>query len=301
MSEPSGSLLHPRHWHSWLGLGLLRLVSLLPWGLQRLLARALGAIGFHVLRIRRRVTLVNLRLCFPAMTEAERRTLARRHYQSLALGILEVARSWWRDPQDLPLHRIIGLEHLEAAKARGKGVLLVSGHFTTLEITGRMLSLTTRLACLYRDPNNPVLAEMLRRHRASWATQAIAMTDLKGLLSALRAGEAVWYAPDQGRKSAQAQLLPFFGEPCLTNTATHRLAQMSGASVVQFYGRRLPDNSYELRILPALADFPSDSAERDTLRLVADLEAAVLAAPEQYLWVHRRFKKRGRALPNAYA
>ena len=300
MPEPTGNLLHPRHWHSWLGIGLLRLVSLLPWGLQRLLARALGALCFHLIPVRRHVTLVNLRLCFPGLTEAERRTLARRHYQSLALGILEVARSWWRAPAELPPHRIIGLEHLEAAKARGKGVLLVSGHFTTLEITGRMLSLATRLSCLYRDPNNAVLAESLRRHRGAWASQAIPMTDLKGLLSALRAGEAVWYAPDQGRRSAQSQLLPFFGEPCITNTATHRLAQMSGAAVVQFYGRRLPDNSYELRILPALEGFPSDDAARDTLRLVAGLEEAVRAAPEQYLWVHRRFKRR-RGLPDAYA
>lgn len=300
MPEPTGNLLHPRHWHSWLGIGLLRLVSLLPWGLQRLLARALGALCFHLIPVRRHVTLVNLRLCFPELTEAARRTLARRHYQSLALGILEVARSWWRAPAELPPHRIIGLEHLEAAKARGKGVLLVSGHFTTLEITGRMLSLATQLSCLYRDPNNAVLATQLRRHRASWTRQAIEMRDLKGLLRALREGGVVWYAPDQGKRTAQSELLPFFGEPCVTNTSTARLAEMTGASVLTFYSHRLPDNTYVLCIRRAPADMPSGDPVEDTRRLVAELEKAVRAAPEQYLWVHRRFKAR-EGLPDAYA
>lgn len=299
MSEPAGSLLHPRHWHSWLGLGLLRAVSLLPWGLQRLLARGLGAFVFHVLRIRRQVTLTNLRLCFPELPEAERRRIARRHYQSLALGVLEVARCWWRQPKDLPAHRVEGLELLREAAGRGKGVLLVSGHFTTLEITGRMLSLRQTMSCLYRDPNNAVLAELLRRHRSDWASRAIEMQDLRGLVRALREGEIVWYAPDQGKRTAQSELLPFFGEPCITNTSTPRLAEMTGAAVLTFYARREPDNAYVLRIERAPEGIPSGDPAADTRRLVAGLEAAVRAAPEQYLWVHRRFKAR-EGLPNPY-
>lgn len=300
MPKHTGSLLHPRQWHNWVGLGALRLASLMPWRLQRGLAAAAGAVCFHLVPVRRRVVLVNLRTCFPEMTECARRGIARRHYQSLALGILEIARSWWRPPGDLPPHRIEGLEHLEAAKALGKGVLLVSGHFTTLEITGRMLSLRTRLACLYRDPNNDVLAHMLRRHRTSWATRAIPMRDLKGLVRALREGEVVWYAPDQGKRTAQSELLPFFGEPCVTNTSTPRLAEMTGAAVLTFYAHRLPDSSYLLRIRKAPAGVPSGDAVADTRKLIADLESAVREAPEQYLWVHRRFKRRP-GLPDIYA
>lgn len=300
MHRTTGSLLHPRHWATWLGLGALRLVSLLPWGLQRLLARGFGALAFHLLRVRRHVTLANLRLCFPGLAESERRVLARRHYQSLALGVLEVARCWWRGPGALPPHRIEGLERLQAAKARGKGVLLVSGHFTTLEITGRMLSLRIAMGCLYRDPNNAVLAELLRRHRSAWSTRAIEMHDLKGLVRALREGEIVWYAPDQGKRTAQSELLPFLGEPCITNTSTPRLAEMTGAAVLTFYARREADGSYVLRLADAPAGIPSGDPAADTRRLVAGLEDAVRAAPEQYLWVHRRFKAR-EGLPDAYA
>lgn len=294
---------HPadlRHLHTRVGLAALWLVSRLPWPVQRALAAALGWLAFHVLRIRREVVLTNLRLCFPELDEGARRRLARRHYQSLALGILEVARCWWRKPADLPPHRIEGLDLLKAAVAKGKGVLLVSGHFTTLEITGRMLSLAHPIACLYRDPNNTLLAALLRRHRTAWATRAIEMRDLKGLLGALRAGEVVWYAPDQGKRTAQSELLPFFGEPCITNTATPRLATMTGAEVLTFHVRRETDGAYILTLAPAPAGIPSDDPAADTIRLVGELEKAVRASPEQYLWVHRRFKAR-EGMPNPYA
>lgn len=302
MSAPSPEP-HPadlRHLHTRVGLAALWLVSRLPWSVQRALADAAGWVAFHVVRIRRKVVDTNLRLCFPELDESARRELALRHYQSLALGILEVARCWWRKPADLPPHRIEGLDLLRAAAAKGKGVLLVSGHFTTLEITGRMLSLRQPIACLYRDPNNALLAAHLRRHRTDWATRAIEMRDLKGLLGALRAGEVVWYAPDQGKRTAQSELLPFFGEPCITNTSTPRLATMTGAEILTFHARREADGSYALTLAAAPEGIPSDNPAADTMRLVAELEGAVRAAPEQYLWVHRRFKAR-EGLPNPYA
>jgi KDO2-lipid IV(A) lauroyltransferase len=271
-------------------LGSLWLVARLPWSWQRGLAAAFGAFAFHCLPIRRHVTLVNLRVCFPELTEDARRTLGRRHYQSLALGILEVARSWWRRPADLPPYRVEGLEGLERVRATGRGVLLVSGHFTTLEIAGRMLSLRTPLSCLYRDPNNPVLAALFRRHRGLWLRQAISMNDLNGLFRALRGGETVWYAPDQGKWTQQSAVLPFFGRPAITNTSTARLAKMTGAAVFTFFPRREPDGTYVLTISPELTEIPGPDPEADTLRLTALLEEAVRAAPEQYLWVHRRFK-----------
>ena len=126
------------------------------------------------------------------------------------------------------------------------------------------------------------------------------MRDLKGLVRALREGEVVWYAPDQGKRTAQSELLPFFGEPCITNTSTPRLAEMTGATVLTFYARREDDGSYLLRIKPAPEGIPSGDPVADTRRLVDGLEDAVRAAPEQYLWVHRRFKARA-GLQDAYA
>ena len=298
--SPQPSLLSVRFWPTWLALGILWPVSYLPWSWQRGLARLVGRLGYHLIRIRRTVVETNLKLCFPQWSVTERDKVARRHYQSLVLALFEVGRCWWRSADKLPAHQIEGLDLLRAAVQRGKGVLLVSGHFTTLEITGRMLSLQQPLCCLYRDPNNALLAEMLRKHRTSWTNRAIEMNDLKGLLRALREGEIVWYAPDQGKRTAQSELLPFFGEKCITNTSTARLAEMTGAEILSFYAYRQPNGFYQLVITQAPAGLPSGNASADTLKLVAELEAAVLRAPEQYLWVHRRFKAR-EGMQDAYA
>ncbi|MBM3825293.1 MAG: lipid A biosynthesis acyltransferase [Verrucomicrobia bacterium] len=272
------------------GLAVLWLVSRLPWSWQRRLAVVAGWMAYRCLPLRRHVVRVNLRICFPELGEAEREALAIRHYQSLVLGALEVARCWWRGPAELPPCRVEGLEALERLRAEGRPVLLVSGHFTTLEIAGRMLSLRTPLSCLYRDPNNAVLAGLLRRHRTAWTHRAISMNDLMGLLRALRQGDTVWYAPDQGKWTPQSRLLPFFGRDAITNTATAKLAQMSGAAVMTFFPVRLEDGSYALKLDGPLEGFPSGDAEADTRRLTGLLEDAVRAAPDQYLWVHRRFK-----------
>jgi len=272
------------------GLGILWLICRLPWSWQRPLARAAGRAIYHLVPVRRHVVLVNLRICFPGLDEPALRRLARLHYESLVLGVLEVARCWWRESADLPPRRIEGLERLEKARAAGKGVIVVSGHFTTLEIAGRMLALETPLCCLYRDPNNPVLAELFRKHRSAWASRAIEMNDLKGMLRALRDGEAVWYAPDQAKWTPQSLILPFFGRPAITNASTAKLAQMSGAAVVTFFPKRLDDGSYLLVVGEPLQSFPSGDAEADTRRISALLEDAIREAPDQYLWVHRRFK-----------
>lgn len=283
-----------------LGLLALWVNSRLPWGWQRGSAAALGWLVFHFAPVRRHVVMVNLRTCFPELTKAERRSLAIRHYQSLALGVMEVADCWWRPLERLPRFTLEGLESLEEIRRSGRAVILVSGHFTTLEIAGRMLSTRTPLSCLYRDPNNPIIADLLRKHRTVWAKRAIAMNDLAGLVRSLKAGDTVWYAPDQGKWTPQSLLLPFFGEPAITNTSTVKLAEMTGAAVMQFYPKRLPDGTYLLKILPPLDGFPSGDVVADTLRIARGLEQAVREAPEQYLWVHRRFKWR-QGMPDLYA
>lgn len=283
-----------------LGLLLLWINSRLPWWAQRAVASALGWMIFHLVPVRRHVVMVNLRTCFPELTAAERRSLAIRHYQSLAFGMMEVADCWWRPLERLPGFTVEGLGAVEEMKRAGRAVILVSGHFTTLEIAGRMLSTRTPLSCLYRDPNNPIIAGLLRKHRTVWAKRAIAMNDLAGLVRALKEGDTVWYAPDQGKWTPQSLLLPFFGEPAITNTSTSKLAEMTGAAVMQFYPKRLPDGTYLLKILPALEDFPSGDVAADTLRITRGLEQAIREAPEQYLWVHRRFKWR-QGMPDLYA
>jgi len=291
----------PQYWPTWVGLGLFRALNRLPWRVQCACARGLGSFAYHCVPIRRRVVLINLRLCFPEKSEREIRALARAHYRAIALGLFETCAAWWSDARRLPPHRVEGLDHLERAAALGRGVIVLSAHVTTLELCGRMMVEHRPVGCLYRDPNNPVVASQMRRNRERRAAIAVHFDDLKGLIRGLRAGYAIWYAPDQGKRTKQTEILPFFGVPAITNTATPKLAEMTGAPVVPYFGRREPDGSYTLSILPPLEDFPTADAAADAIRINRLIEEQVRRAPEQYLWVHRRFKARGPEYPDVYA
>lgn len=290
----------PWHWPMWAGLGLFRLLNFLPWPLKRLLARGLGRFVYHVVRIRRHVVFVNLRLCFPEKSEKEIRALARAHYDALALGLFETCAGWWSPPHRLPPHRIVGREHLERALAAGKGALMLTAHFTTLEIGARYMTDVFSLACLYRDPNNPVLARQMLRQRARHMKLAVDFEDLKGLIRALRAGWAIWYAPDQGKRTKLSEILPFFGIPAITNTSTSKIAAMTGAAVVPYFVRREPDHSYTLTLSAPLENFPTDDASADAIRVNRLIEERIRDVPEQYFWVHKRFKARGPGYPDVY-
>jgi Kdo2-lipid IVA lauroyltransferase/acyltransferase len=296
--SPLLPLLAPRHWPTWLGVGLLRaLVVTLPVDSLLALGRWLGRLAMPFAGRRRRITDINLGLCFPDLSETERRALARRHFESLGMAVFEFCLGWWAPDARLAGRvRVEGMEHLHAAFERGKGVILLSAHFTTLEIGGRFLAIHTcglPLNAMYRRSDNPVVERVLRERRRRHFGEPIGRDDVRAMVRALKGNEAVWYAFDQNYRAKNKVFAPFFGVAAATNTATSRLAQATGAAVVPFFTRRLPDGTgYVQRIAPPLADFPSGDAQADATRLNALIEGWVREAPEQYLWSHRRFKTR---------
>lgn len=285
-------LREPRHWPLALGLLLVRLLTVLPLAWQRALGRLVGRVTQRVSR-RREVVAVNLRWCFPELSDSERRNLSRAQFEALGIGLFETALAWWAS--DSRLQRIVdieGLPHLEQALASGHGVLLLTGHFSALELGARFITRYCRFHAMYRPHGNPFYQAVMRRARERRSgLSAIVQDDIRSTVRALRRGEVVWYAPDQnyGRQSVFA---PFFGIPALTITATARLVQMSGALVLPYFPQRLPDGRYRLTILPPLADFPSADPTADAARINALLEDWIRRVPEQYFWVHRRFKSR---------
>lgn len=290
MEKVSGKhFLHPRYWPTWTGLGLLWLLVQLPWPAQMWLGKQVGLLMFHVLPRRREVCCINLQLAFPELDALARHQLNRAHFISLGCGILELGQSWWGNPDRLTRQtRIEGLEHLETARQSG-GVLLLSAHFTSLELGGRLLAQQIPLHVVYRPHQNPLLEWRVARLRAKRYGKAISRDNIRDMVRSLRDGQIVWYAQDQNFGLKNSVFAPFFGVAAATNTATSRLAQLGRARVVPFFTLRT-DTGYLLRFLPALENFPGDAILEDTTRINHIIEQQVREFPAQYLWTHRRFK-----------
>jgi KDO2-lipid IV(A) lauroyltransferase len=284
--------LGPRTWPTWLGIGIMALLARLPWPLQRGLGRALGGVLRPLLGERRRIAARNLALCFPALDDVARASLLRQHFAALGIGLFEFARAWWGSVA--PLRRglqVDGLEHVEAARAGGRGVIVISGHFTTLEICGRLLCDHVPLAGMYRPHAQAAMEWAVKHGRLRYAAAMFGRDELRPALRHLKQGGLLWFAPDQDTRRGDSVFVPFFGRPASSLTSTHQLARLSGAAVLAFAHVRRPDGGYTLRLSPAFADFPSEDAVADTARVMAAIEGMARAAPAQYLWIHRRFKR----------
>lgn len=284
-------------------MAVLRAAVWLPYGARLALGRTFGRAMHAALASKRRIAHINLKLCLPELDEARRDTLVREHFANLGVGVLEAGPAWWaRTDQLPPLAEVRGLEYLDAALARGKGVLLLTAHFTSLEIGGRLLLTQRPFAALYRHQSNALFNEFMVRQRTEHCARAIHRDDVRAILRALKDHLPVWYAPDQNYAGHFQVFAPFFGIPAATNGATARLARSSGAAVVPYFPERLPGRQgYRLVIQPALADFPSGDAEADAARINAVIEQQVRRLPAQYLWIHRRFKTRPEGGANPYA
>ena len=306
MERPSFRLafLNPRYWPLWLGLGLLWLLVQLPYAALLRLAQGLGWIFYHVADQRRAIARRNLELCFPQLDERARDRLLRRNFASSAMALLEMAMSWWWPRQRLArLAHIEGIEHLQAAQRDGQGVILMALHFTTLEIGAALLGQRHTIDGMYRQHKNPVFDFIQRRgrERHNLDATAIEREDVRAMLKVLRAGRAIWYAPDQDYGAKQSLFVPLFGIPAATVTATTKFARLGRARVLPFTQERLVDGSgYRLVVHPPLADFPGESEEADCLRINRWVERCVSQLPEQYLWAHRRFKTRPPGEPKLY-
>jgi Kdo2-lipid IVA lauroyltransferase/acyltransferase len=286
------SLLHPRYWPTWIALGVLRVFEPLPFAFLVQLGSTVGSILVRLplsfVRIARR----NLELCLPEYSDAQRETILRQHFRSVGIGIFETAISWWSSDERIrKLTQLEGEQHLEAALAKGQGVILLSAHFTTLEIGARAICARLPTNIMYRPTKNEVLERFLMRNRGRQAKRAIPRDDVRTLISALKNNEPVWYAPDQSYRKKGAEMVPLFGIPAATNTATSRLARMTGAAVLPYFPERLPNGrGYRMTIQPALENFPTKNPAQDALTFNRLIEAHVHKVPEQYLWIHRRFK-----------
>ncbi len=297
--KPLSSYWTPRYWPAWLGIGLLRLVCLLPHGAALAVGRALGRLAYRFGGLRRAIVRRNIELCFPGLATTEYNDLAYEHFKALGMSVVEMGLGRWASDSHLQsITEMVGTEHLQNAIKNGHGVILLSAHFTTLEISGRVLALhSPPFDAVYRKNSSDFITELQRSGRERAAESTIEKRDIKKMVRSLRDGRVVWYAPDQSYNRKGSVVVDFFGVPSMHTTATSSLARLGRAVTIPYFPRRKADGSYVLTLLPPLENFPGDDPLDDTRRYIKVLEDHIRTCPEQYLWIHRKFK----GLPEGYA
>jgi len=295
--------LTPRYWPGWLAAGLLWVLGKTPQRLAVGLSHPLGWLMARTAQRRREIAARNLERCFPELNAAERGRLLSACFRALSRMLFEVA--WSAAASERFVRRVAqmeGLQHARAALEEGRGVLLVTGHFTCLELAARRTALEfPRAAGVYRPLRSPVLEWYQRRARGQWTESMIPKDDLRSAVRFLRSGGILWYAPDQDFGPKRSVFAPFFGLPAATLTATERLVKLTGCRVVSMFpSYDEVTHRYTVRLYPALEDFPTGDMVADLSRLNAQLEEQVRQAPDQYWWIHRRFKTRPPGEPPFY-
>lgn len=297
------ALLHPRYWPSWLGVGVLWLVVQLPYPVIYRLGNAIGRLALLLMKRRAQIAYRNLELCFPEKSEAERHQMVVKNFESVGMGVMETGIAWfWPTKRINRWMDASGLEHIRAVQDSGRGVLLIGIHFLTLEMGARMFGIHNPGIGVYRPNDNPVIDWLQTWGRMRSNKDMIDRKDLKGMVRALKNGEIIWYAPDHDYGPRASVFAPLFAvKDAATTSGTWMLAKMSKACVVPFVPRRKPNGKgYELIILEPECDPPLENVEVTAAWMNTIVEKCIMMTPEQYMWLHRRFKTRPEGAPSLY-
>ncbi|MBE9567922.1 MAG: LpxL/LpxP family Kdo(2)-lipid IV(A) lauroyl/palmitoleoyl acyltransferase [Proteobacteria bacterium] len=297
------SYLAPKHWPTWLGIGILRLSSFLPLSVIHIIGPALGMLIYRLASSRRRVARINLKQAYPDYSDDQITALTKASFRSLGLSIFEMGMAWfWSERALKKICQIEGMEHLEQAVAKNKGVILLTGHFTTLEIGGFLISLyLDKPNAIFKRAHNPLFNTLMMHYRSRMGSELIETRNVRAFIRGLKDGYVTWYGPDQDFADQDIVFTPFLGGIASTLTATAKLSRITGAAVVPFYPVRLAGNKgYKLIILPELDNYPTGDIMADSARINKVIEEMVYQQPEQYLWSHKRFKKTADNSPSIY-
>ena len=289
------AFLSPKYWLTWLGVIILYSISWLPYKWQLGLGRLIGRLLFKIGSKRKHVADTNLKLCFPEMSEQERQHILKKNFENTGIALLETGMGWWWPNWRVKSKiNIIGLEHIEEAQKQGKGVLLLAMHYLSVEINCRGIGSGHPMVVFYRPHNNQLMEYFQFRGRGRSNKYMLGKRDVKGLLRALKDGEACIYLPDQDYGRSRSIFVPFFAVPeAASTTGTLIFARQKNTQTHMIIPTRNDDGSgYTLEIKPMLENFPTGDDTADVLRVNQELEKAILVKPEQYMWLHRRFKTR---------
>ncbi|CAM3666320.1 kdo(2)-lipid IV(A) palmitoleoyltransferase [Rahnella bruchi] len=297
------SFLHPRYWLTWFGLGVLFLLVQLPYPVLNRLGIWLGRTSMRFLKRRVSITRRNLQLCFPELPSDQVEARIISNFESLGMGLLETGMAWfWSDARVKRWFDVSGLHNLKKAQENKQGVLVIGVHFMSLELGGRAMGLCQPMMAMYRPHNNKAMEFVQTWGRMRSNKAMLDRKDLRGMVHALKKGEAVWFAPDQDYGPRGSVFAPLFAvDQAATTSGTFMLARLAKPALVTVVlVRKALGKGYELVIQPQLQDYPIDDEMAAAAYMNRVIEKEIMRAPDQYLWLHRRFKTRPAGTPSLY-
>lgn len=288
------SFVSVKYWPTHISLFILKVIAKMPASWRRNLGNGLGFVMRKLAKKRRRITKINLNLCYPELNAKQAEELLNKNLAATGRGLIETASCWYSDlKQQQNKTQVTGKQHLDAALAKGKGVILLSFHMTSLEIGGCLLGAHYDFYAMYKPNKNPLFEKAMCEGRMRHLKGLLARENVRGTIKTLRNNNIVWYAADQNYGGKTVVFVPFFGIQAATITATTKLAQMTGAAVVPFTQRRLEgDDRYQLTLYPAFDPFPGDNEIDDAAQINLFLENYLKQYPIDYMWLHQRFRNR---------
>lgn len=295
--------LAPKWWPSWLLLGLLWLIALLPLRVSRVLGVILGLFIYMLNAKRRHIARVNLGLCFPEKSGRTRTRLLRRHFLVKGQSYVDLGFLAWASPRRIRHYtQFHGLEQLRVARERGKNVILLAPHCLGMNFAASVLAHQHAEFSMMKIQRNPVVNWLLNRGRMRFGLKLVARTQgLRPVVRALKQGLAFYYLPDEDFGPRHSVFAPFFGVPTATLTTLGRLADLTDAVVIPCFVRLLSrGRGYEVTLKPALTNFPGGETHADAARMNRVFEDGIRASPEQYMWTFKLFKTRPHGAPSPY-
>ena len=275
-------------------MAMLWLMHWLPLPLLGRFGKLVGTVLFYCMRERRHITLTNLRLCFPELTETQRKAIAIKHFQVYSRSVFERSILWWAS--EARLKKLIVLETPFPMDEIAAGpVILLCPHFVCLDVAGVAVAMEKSVSSMYVRQKNPTFDEALLKGRSRFKPPRLftRQDGIKTILRSLRDGMPYFMLPDMDFGLKDAEFVPFFGNPAATLTALPRIAAAAHAKVIPVIARFLPDyRGWKVRFYPPWEDYPGSDMAAATRRMNAFIEEQIREAPEEYFWTHRRFKTR---------
>ncbi|MGR0277498.1 lysophospholipid acyltransferase family protein [Marinomonas dokdonensis] len=279
----------PQHWPSWLFMGVAYLFSFLPWTLMQIFGKYLGLGLYYAAPRRRHICDVNFQICFPEMDKAARKKLTKAHFESMGKGIFEMFASWFQDNERFASRTTMeGQDVIDDVLSRGRGCVLISGHFSSLDLCGGQVPRFVDAHPIYKLQRNPVMNWVMERQRKAIFSKTIERSNMREVLKSLKKNKPVWYAVDQDYGRQDSVFAPFYGRECATIAHIGRIAKMTNAPVVLYdYGRTPTGYHLVFREVP---NFPTADDVENATRMNQLMEEVIAPKKEQYFWSHRRFK-----------